>query len=76
MQSIYSARCLDCAPELRELTMLDGTLDFNTKLAQNHNESKGHITQLLEAPAPIFVNGQKINTSYTNSRRVIKTFMS
>ena len=37
MSNLYSAVCIDCPPELRELTMLDGAMDFNTALAHNHN---------------------------------------
>lgn len=76
MKAIYSAICLDCPPELQELTMLDGTLDFNTKLAYNHNQSEGHTCQVLEKPMLIFVNRHQIKTSFNNSRRVVQTFMS
>jgi len=76
MNAIYSAICIDCPPELQELTMLDGTMDFNTKLARNHNKSEGHTCYVLEEPSPIFVNGKQINMGSGNSRRVIRTFMS
>ena len=76
MKPKYSAICIECPAELQELTQLDGTLDFNTKLARNHNKSKGHITHVLEESGQIFVNARQIRTSSTKSRRVIKTFIS
>ena len=75
MNAIYSARCIDCPPELRELTMLNGTLNFNMSLAHNHNQSTGHTCHVLEEPKSVFVNQREIKI-ISDNRRIIKTFMS